>query len=145
LTTDTATTSSPKMAADAPALVMKKLSYWPTATHPIGHRRLPCRGVPDRREVRPGDRQDALSSPGRPAWLREIAGYREHAHLAPLYVIPEGVGPCQRGFCWGFGCVRACVTGVSCFPGSCPCLWRAAGRVKDRAEPGRQGRRRRRP
>jgi hypothetical protein len=31
------------------------------------------------------------------------------------------------------------------FPWWLPCPWRAAGRVKDRAEPGRQGRRRRRP
>ena len=34
-------------------------------------------------------------------------------------VIPEGAGPCQGGFCRGSGGVRACVTGVSCFPDSC--------------------------
>jgi hypothetical protein len=36
LTIDTATTSNPKMAADAPALVLKKLSKWSTTTHHSG-------------------------------------------------------------------------------------------------------------
>ena len=30
-------------------------------------------------------------------------------------VIPEGAGPCQRGFCGVLTAWRACVTGVSCF------------------------------
>jgi hypothetical protein len=34
-------------------------------------------------------------------------------------VIPEGAGPCQGGFCGVLAGVRACVTGVSCFPDSC--------------------------
>jgi hypothetical protein len=39
---------------------------------------------------------------------------RTPALLAVL--IPEGAGPCQGGFCGGSGWVRACVTGVCCFP-----------------------------
>lgn len=62
-----------------------------------------------------------------------------HPHMAPLYVIPEGAGPCQRGVCAGGGCFRACVTGVSCFPGSCHVRGGPDGRVKDRAQPGRRG------
>ena len=51
--------------------------------------------------------------------------------------IPGGAGPCQGvselGCSGCGGCAGACVTGVSLFPDSCRCLWRAAGQVKDRA------------
>ena len=43
----------------------------------------------------------------------------------------------------GFRVVRLCARGMRdwrlLFPGSCRCLWRAGGRVKDRAPPGRGG------
>ena len=47
-------------------------------------------------------------------------------------------GRVKGGFA-GAGGFRACVTGVSCFPGSCHVRGGRPGEVKDRAEPGRRG------
>jgi hypothetical protein len=63
----------------------------------------------------------------------------ERPDLAPLCVIPEEAGGVKGGFCVGGGCFGACVTGVSCFPGSCHVRGGPDGRVKDRAQPGRRG------
>jgi hypothetical protein len=54
-------------------------------------------------------------------------------------VIPEGVGPCQGGFAGGSGCLRACVTGVSCFPGSCHIRGERPGRSRTGRSPAADG------
>ena len=69
---------------------------------------------------------------------REVAGVSQKGlakvvEYTPSYVIPEGVGPCQGEFCRGSGCLRACVTGVSCSPDSCHVRGERPGQVKDRA------------
>ena len=61
-------------------------------------------------------------------------------------VIPEGVGPCQWGFCGGLADGWACVTRVSCFPDSCGVRGERAGGSRTGRSPAvRDGRRRRRP
>src|SRR5438477_9903730 len=72
--------------------------------------------------------------------LREALGdrlgsdpQRKPAPYGPVF--PEGAGPCQGGFAWGFGCLRACVTGVSCFPDSCHVRGERPGRSRTGRSP----------
>ncbi len=68
-------------------------------------------------------------------WLPSVSSLKEWGR-----VIPEGVGPCQWGFCGGLAGGWACVTRVSCFPDSCGVRGERAGGSRTGAEPGRPGR-----
>src|SRR5262249_2106609 len=60
----------------------------------------------------------------------ESAGWRTRYHSL-------GAEPCQGGFCPGSGCLRACLTGLSCFPDSCHLRGERPGGSRPGAEPGR--------